>query len=199
MNRKKTIIAISAVCGVVLTAVLAVFIVKVFGNKERKVVIRNSEEMSEVKYEGGEQVVRRIMFGNALGYEKCYCELVSRGINGFKWNLYNEDREMMAMQFGFNDYEPYLYSVDMDGDGIDELISLCTYSGDGAVRIFVYRNNNGTIELGVFEPNLSVPSYSMEYDSAEKKIIMQNWTEETETVLGIDDFSFSRFDPENFP
>ena len=39
MNRKKTIIAISAVCGVVLTAVLAVFIVKVFGNKERKVVI----------------------------------------------------------------------------------------------------------------------------------------------------------------
>jgi hypothetical protein len=147
----------------------------------------------------GISYVRRAMFGNALGYKRCYCELVSMGGNGFIWNLYNEDREMIAMQFGYNDYEPHLYSADMDGDGTDELISCCIYGGDGAARIFVYRNNNGIIELGVFETDLNVYEYSMEYNDTEKKIILQNWTEEKETVLGIDDFTFSIFDPENFP
>ncbi|MBR4947450.1 MAG: hypothetical protein IKZ29_02690 [Clostridiales bacterium] len=155
----------------------------------------NSEEINEPE----EPVVRRVEFGNALGYKRCYCELVSMGGNGFSWNLYNEDQEMIAMQFGFNDYEPALYSVDMDGDGTDELISFCVYGGDGAARVFVYRNNNGMIELGVFETDLKVSEYSMEYDSTEQKIILQNWTEEKETVLGIDDFTFSAFDPENFP
>ena len=51
----------------------------------------------------------------------------------------------------------------------------------------------------MFETDLKVSEYSMEYDSTEQKIILQNWTEEKETVLGIDDFTFSAFDPENFP
>ncbi len=158
-----------------------------------------TDEDSEEITEDEEPVVRRVEFGNALGYKRCYCELISMGENGFIWNLYNEDQEMIAMQFGYNDSEPQLYSVDMDGDGTDELISYCIYGGDGAARIFVYRNNNGIIELGVFETDLTVSEYSMEYDTAEEKIILQNWTEEKETVLGIDDFTFSRFDPENFP
>lgn len=158
-----------------------------------------TDEDSEEITEDEEPVVRRALFGNALGYKRCYCELISMGGNGFIWNLYNEDREMIAMQFGYNDSEPQLYSVDMDGDGTDELISYCIYGGDGAARIFVYRNNNGIIELGVFKTDLTVSEYSMEYDTAEEKIILQNWTEEKETVLGIDDFTFSRFDPENFP
>ena len=42
--------------------------------------------------------------------------------------------------------EPEAYSfVDMDGDGISELI--CNYQyGTGAERVIIYRNNNGTIE-----------------------------------------------------
>ena len=155
----------------------------------------DSEEITDTE----ESFVRRISFGNALGYKRCYCELISMGGNGFIWNLYNEDKEMIAMQFGYNDYEPQLYSADMDGDGTDELISYCIYGGDGAARIFVYRNNNGIIELGVFETDLNVYEYAMEYDDNEKKIILQNWRDEKETVLGIDDFTFSRFDPGNFP
>ena len=158
-----------------------------------------TDEDSEETTDTEESFVRRISFGNALGYKRCYCELISKGGDGFMWNLYNEDQEMIAMQFGYNDYEPQLYSADMDGDGTDELISYCIYGGDGAARIFVYRNNNGIIELGVFETDLNVYEYAMEYDDNEKKIILQNWRDEKETVLGIDDFTFSRFDPENFP
>jgi hypothetical protein len=51
----------------------------------------------------------------------------------------------------------------------------------------------------VFETDLNVYEYAMEYDDNEKKIILQNWRDEKETVLGIDDFTFSRFDPGNFP
>lgn len=158
-----------------------------------------TDEDSEEITDTDESFVRSISFGNALGYKRCYCELISMGGNGFIWNLYNEDQEMIAMQFGYNDYEPQLYSADMDGDGTDELISYCIYGGDGAARIFVYRNNNGIIELGVFETDLNVYEYAMEYDDNEKKIILQNWRDEKETVLGIDDFTFSRFDPGNFP
>ena len=137
-----------------------------------------TDEDSEEIPDPDESFVRRISFGNALGYKRCYCELISMGGNGFIWNLYNEDQEMIAMQFGYND---------------------CIYGGDGAARVFVYRNNNGIIELGVFETDLNVYEYAMEYDDNEKKIILQNWRDEKETVLGIDDFTFSRFDPGNFP
>ena len=160
---------------------------------------KSKDILVKEKLEETDPVLIRIMFGDALGYEKCYCESVSLAGPWIEWNLYNENGEMIAMQFGFNDYEPYLYPLDLDGDGEDELISSCVYGGDGANRVFVYRNNNGEIEVGVYVTDMCTVEYSMEYFEKNNDIILHNWSVQKDVELGMDDFEFSRFDPENFP
>lgn len=62
--------------------------------------------------------------------------------------------QCIAEVFGYTVSEPEVYSKDIDGDGIKELICNCTY-GTGTKRVYIYRNNNGVIEQGtlVYDTN----------------------------------------------
>ena len=55
--------------------------------------------------------------------------------------------QCIAEVFGYTVSEPEVYSKDIDGDGVKELICNCTF-GTGAKRVYIYRNNNGVIEQG---------------------------------------------------
>ena len=41
--------------------------------------------------------------------------------------------------------------VDLDGDGVTELVCNCQYGADGAQRVFVYRLKNGAVEQGFYD------------------------------------------------
>lgn len=73
--------------------------------------------------------------------------------------------QCVAEVFGHMVAEPEVYSKDIDGDGIKELICNCTF-GTGAKRVYVYRNNNGVIEQG-----------TLVYDTHDSSIFpnMYNW------------------------
>lgn len=47
--------------------------------------------------------------------------------------------------FGYNIDD---HVVDLDGDGVTELVCNCQYGADGAQRVFVYRLKNGAVEQG---------------------------------------------------
>lgn len=138
-----------------------------------------------------------MMYGDALGYKRCFCTC-EYDFGGACWTLYNSEEEPIALQFGYNYEAPDWYSFDMDNDGTDELICPCVYGGDGAERVFVYRNNNGVIEIGSYETDMGVPEYRVYY-AGDGKIMLLNWEQDKEYVLGIDDFEFEVFDLENFP
>lgn len=56
---------------------------------------------------------------------------------------------LVADSFGFSD-DAYTKTVacDLDGDGRSELVSLCTYGGDGAERVYLFRWNGTASEVG---------------------------------------------------
>ncbi|MDE7297813.1 MAG: hypothetical protein K2N94_03145 [Lachnospiraceae bacterium] len=70
----------------------------------------------------------------------------------FFWHYYaetaNGDEQCIAEVFGPGD-EPEAYIVDLDSDGITELICNCEY-GDSAKRVYIFRSKDGIIEEGVF-------------------------------------------------
>ena len=89
-------------------------------------------------------------FSDILGYSNYYVE-AEEGTPGFvHWNYYTKiegEKIYLAEVFGYVVPEPEVYSKDLDGDGINELICNCMY-GTGATRVYVYRNNDGVIERG---------------------------------------------------
>ena len=68
----------------------------------------------------------------------------------------------------------FAYSVDIDKDGVDELVCRYDIESDGA-RIIVFRNNNGAIERGTIDTGYDadalgislggIDSYSEVYDA----------------------------------
>lgn len=51
--------------------------------------------------------------------------------------------------------------VDLDGDGVTELVCNCQYGADGAQRVFVYRLKDGVVEQGVYDSVYStLPDYN---------------------------------------
>lgn len=111
--------------------------------------------------------------------------------------MYSNHKEVFDA-LGFGD-ERYIYFKDLDNDGEDEVISIFQYSGDGANRVFVFKNINGTIGVGYYKTDMFKNFYSEEYDPEKEKIILYKWQDESETVLTMDDFEFQTLDPENFP
>ena len=55
-------------------------------------------------------------------------------------------RWLIAETFGFGEAEDYV--VDLDGDGITELVANVTFGGDGARRAYVYQRRGDEIYLG---------------------------------------------------
>ena len=92
-------------------------------------------------------------FENLLGQGSCRIEIVceSGWSNELLLFVRNEDNFIVAesSQSISEENESY-YVVDIDRDGIYELICNCQYA-TGPARVLIYRNNEGTIECGYIQ------------------------------------------------
>ena len=142
--------------------------------------------------------------GSLLGFDNCYCEGYMDVIGHCNWTIYNGDGEEIACQFGFDcEDAPDCYVADLDGDGEDELICNCTYGADGTQRVFIFRNNDGVIEVGTFDETriaseigeeISAIAYNVFYDEAQNSIVFVYITG-NEYIIPLNDFTFSKYIP----
>ena len=89
-------------------------------------------------------------FSDVLGFAEYYVKAEECSPGFVNWKYYvsiNDVENCIAEVFGYSVPGPEIYSKDIDGDGIKELICNCIY-GTGAQRVCVYRNNGGVIEVG---------------------------------------------------
>ena len=131
-------------------------------------------------------------FGDAMGFQNCYCTCEMIAPHSYEWTMFNEDGEPIAYQFGGNDEFPRFYPVDMDGDGQDEIISYSQYSADGICQVDIFRNNDGVVEIGRYTDSRNVRG-TTEYVYDTGEIIFHNWEKGTDEYLGIDDFDFEEY------
>lgn len=112
---------------------------------------------------------------------------------------------IVAESFG---YEIDDYIVDLDGDGISELVCNCQY-GDGAQEVFVYRRNGDQIERGYIEleedwlgqimpdwKNKSILCIVRKYNAETGKFEVGYDTEngfEAAGVIWLEDFKFEKY------
>lgn len=132
-----------------------------------------------------------------LGFNDWYLEKESQGDVFNIWTFYTSEGEPFAVQFGFdNSSEPVYYVDDFDGDGSDDIICNNQFGGDGAMRVYVFRNNGNTIEVGqeAVSGELCVMGYNVVYDSEKKKVLFSNYADDTDEVLTSDDFEFVPYD-----
>lgn len=111
----------------------------------------------------------------------------------------------IAESFGFD--EPQDYVVDLDGDGVTELVANVTYGGDGARRVYVYQRRGNDVYLGTLSPtglpnfdNWGANAYWSEYDPQEQvfRIHYAQKNSEEYGLLETKDLSrltFSKFTP----
>lgn len=89
-------------------------------------------------------------FTEVLGYNDYYVK-VEQNMPGFIIQKYyatvNGVETCIAEVFGYAVPGPEVYSKDLNGDGVSELICNCM-AGTGAERVYIYRNNSGVIEKG---------------------------------------------------
>lgn len=108
-----------------------------------------AEETHESAVDAAEEDTLHDAFFNVLGYDG-YVYVDDGGGVGHQLRTYyavSGGKEFpIAVSFGFGDAEDY--AVDLDGDGITELITNVQYGGDGAQRVYVYRRKDGEILRG---------------------------------------------------
>lgn len=165
---------------------------------------------ADTKIEESESTVDDESTENAtlMGYSDYEITREEADLDFYVWTYTNSDGIVLGDYFGFNGDEPETYIVDIDDDGVTELISNCQYGGDGFYRVFVYRNNGGVIECGTYDMEQYGAShginvedhvlYSTVYDSVGKVVnLTVYWNgEATEYEVGFDEFSFTEFNPE---
>lgn len=135
--------------------------------------------------------------GTLLGFDNWYLEKESAGEIFNTWTFYNEQGEPFAVQFGFDNNSGPQYIVDdFDGDGTDDIICNNQYGGDGAQRVFVFRNTPNGIEVGqeAVSGELGAMGFDVFYDAGSKQVIFSNYTDNTEQVLTVDDFVFTTWE-----
>ena len=120
--------------------------------------------------------------------------------------FYTEDNKEIAQQFGPDLDDPWFYNVDLDGDGVDEMICPCVYTADNCPCVLIYRKNNGVIEVGYpdysrFEKLAGAELYTLnsysKYDFETDRIVLYYKKEEL-AELTIDDYVFSEYEPEYY-
>jgi|GEM_PF-7034958 len=92
---------------------------------------------------------------------------------------------LLAESFGFGDAGDFV--LDIDGDGLSELVCNCVYGGDGHETVNVYRSmRDGLIWRGYFDPyaldlddwvNWGVNSYASRYDPQKEVFVLTYATE----------------------
>ena len=95
-------------------------------------------------------------FTEVLGYSDYYVT-VEQSAPGFIEQKYYAEidgvEKCIAQVYGYVVPGPEVYSRDLDGDGISELICNCI-AGTGAERVYVFRNRSGIIEKGYLSYDL---------------------------------------------
>lgn len=154
--------------------------------------------------------VKEDNFAEVLGYSDYYVT-VEQNMPGFiiqKYYIKEDEAETcIAQVFGYAVPGPEVYSRDLDGDGINELICNCMF-GTGAERVYVFRNNNGVIEKGYLSYDLwddtmfvgimnTGSSYIQECYKAETNTFEISYPTETgdESIIleNMDMFKFEKF------
>ena len=136
-----------------------------------------------IQSEGGgtAETIRGMAFFNILGFDGYYTE--DEGAPHHLLRRYLIDAGsgtiQIAESFGFDLDD---YAVDLNGDGVIELVCNCVYGGDGAQRAYVYRRNGDVIERGSIDygkvnltawDNWGVNSTAERYDPASGKIVVE--------------------------
>lgn len=84
-----------------------------------------------------------------LGFENCVMtwEELPTGVTTWRFYAVEDGQYLPIARTGNYGYEPDVYRVDLDGDGVDELVCNREWAG-GDQDVIVYRNKNGQIEQG---------------------------------------------------
>lgn len=177
MKRSLLISLISS--AVILTSCSAALPVTDSCEEQTSAVVKEmSEETTEESFKTANASDTVTGYNEILGHEKWHMKCVgAQGSQGdwSNWIFVDDDTdEILGEWFGFDELTDYIHIADIDGDGTNELICNCRYGCDCAQRVMVYRNNNGTIEVGTAsEQSLEaalglsiecVLDYQLEYD-----------------------------------
>ena len=113
---------------------------------EESVDIRNPMDLNA--FLDSHEKAQSVTFTAVLGFGGHYIDLeIAPGFYQRRYIIRtgNNERGLLAESFGFTIDD---HSVDLDGDGVTELICNCVYGGDGAKRVYAYRWNGDWIERG---------------------------------------------------
>lgn len=156
---------------------------------------------------GGGQEEGTRAFSGILGYDG-YVQAES---NGGYWEMRTyyarEGGETfpIAESFGFDGAEDY--SVDLDGDGVPELVANVQFGGDGHQDVYIYQRRGDEIWKGTLDleglPNhddWGANSTAAEYDPAEGVFRVRYAQKDTEEMgvlelRGLERVIFSKFEP----
>ncbi|MBO4635562.1 MAG: hypothetical protein J5685_00275 [Clostridiales bacterium] len=177
---------------------------------ETETITATTDYMDPDRGETGTVCYRRDIFGgnleSLLGYDNVRFIGERYSYGGAVIYFYTEDNVEIAKQFGPGLFDPWFYSIDLDGDGVDEMICPCVYLGDNSPCVLIYRNNGGVIEVGYpdrsrFEElageELYVLNSCSRYDFDTDRIVLYYRGEEL-AELTIDDYVFHEYEPEYY-
>lgn len=92
--------------------------------------------------------------GKPMDFEHAFYEEETNAVGHITRRYYlcpeNGERLCVGESFG---YEIDDYIVDLDGDGISELVCNCTFGADGTRRVYVFRIRGGKVERGTLAPD----------------------------------------------
>ena len=110
---------------------------------------------------GTNRGTRTVAFDNIMGLSGFYSETTD-GANFITRKYYVPavvgGYTPIGGSFGYTIVD---HVVDLDGDGVTELVCNCQYGADGAQRVFVYRLKDGAVEQGFYDSVYStLPDYN---------------------------------------
>ncbi len=133
-------------------------------------------------------------FQSLMGFDDYYVQSEEVTPGYCQWRYYaqvdGEDR-CIAQAGCYLPNRPETFSIDLDGDGVQELICNVEY-GTGARRVAVYRNKNGRIEEGFIDEELLMRKYGMKiwgssaiaerYDIDTGAFVVENYASDGEKI-----------------
>lgn len=149
-------------------------------------------------------------FDTVLGFEDYHVTMEQVAPWTIVWHFWVEmDGEERCVAETFGDEHSFgAYSVDLDGDGVPELITNNEF-GDGACKVYVYKNAGGEITKGTvsrkyyedelgFDMTVGAAMTAEEhYDAEANEFVVTNYgmeEEKTVTFTGLEHFIFDPFE-----
>ena len=186
-------------CGALVLLLMAT--VTLFASADRS---EETENGVPVQYIGTPIVSSQNMtlFGRDGYYEESGEGHIIRTYYLREWNGKTDVSVAESFGFGIDDH-----TVDLDGDGVDELVCNCTFGGDGARRVYVYRLNGDTVERGMLDEECielsdffdwGVNAVQEYYDAAAGNFVLEYATKDSVRTVhcGYEDFTFAGFKTE---